>query len=562
MNNDDKFFYNLCKTVSERSTCLSRQIGSVLVKNNSVVSIGWNGPPYGVPRCGVRHHFDQAIRNEFLKKGVLTYKDFEIFNAQGGRENSQITYNYQTKVFDQCPRRLLKFKSGEGLEWCLSGNTKIKLLNGTSETIENLSKENVPRWIYSIDIETGEIVPARALNFRKTGIKNNIVEIELDNGKKIVSTSDHLFLLRNGNYKKAEDLKTNERLMPLYWKFYDGYEHINNYGFGNFTINRGICSTLSIQTEELVYRFISKDNRVFGNEWVIHHKDGNKRNNEPFNLELISRKDHSSLHIKNLSKETLSLGGRNCIKSRKQDPGKFRKECSLGGTLSMTSNWEKDSFRKYMQKTLRENGKNTALLTNSDPDIIRKRSIGKVINGIINLVNISKEDVNEDNYKDLTKKYKVSNKSKQKGCQIPKEETILKYFSSVGEAISIAKSNHKVVSVKKLSISIPVYDLEVPTFHNFAIDLGDGSGIFSHNCVAGHSERNALINAARNGISTKGTTLYMSCGIPCSPCLVEIINAGVKEIVVTKLNDWYDSSSEYLLKNSGLEYRLFDCEID
>jgi len=76
-------------------------------------------------------------------------------------------------------------------------------------------------------------------------------------------------------------------------------------------------------------------------------------------------------------------------------------------------------------------------------------------------------------------------------------------------------------------------------------------------CVAGHSERNTLINAARMGIKTKNCKLYMSCGIPCAPCLVEIINAGIEEIIVTKI-EYYDVSAEYLLKNSSLKYRVFE----
>jgi len=82
---------------------------------------------------------------------------------------------------------------------------------------------------------------------------------------------------------------------------------------------------------------------------------------------------------------------------------------------------------------------------------------------------------------------------------------------------------------------------------------GEGLGV----CVAGHAERNALINAARNGIGTMNTSLYMTCGIPCTPCLIEIINAGVKEIVVASL-DTYDESSMYLLEQSSLGVRLFD----
>lgn len=87
--------------------------------------------------------------------------------------------------------------------------------------------------------------------------------------------------------------------------------------------------------------------------------------------------------------------------------------------------------------------------------------------------------------------------------------------------------------------------------------LGYKSGQGLDLCVAGHAERNALINAAREGIKTKGCKLYMDCGIPCTPCLVEIINAGVEEIIVTKMV-YYDASAEYVLKNSNLKYRVYD----
>lgn len=88
----------------------------------------------------------------------------------------------------------------------------------------------------------------------------------------------------------------------------------------------------------------------------------------------------------------------------------------------------------------------------------------------------------------------------------------------------------------------------------YAIGFKSGQGL--EICPAGHAERNALINAARHGIKTKDTTLYMSCGVPCSPCLVEIINAGVKEIVVTSLKI-YDETTLYLLTQGDLSIRLF-----
>jgi dCMP deaminase len=87
--------------------------------------------------------------------------------------------------------------------------------------------------------------------------------------------------------------------------------------------------------------------------------------------------------------------------------------------------------------------------------------------------------------------------------------------------------------------------------------IGFKSGEGLEICPAGHAERNALINAARLGIKTDKTKLYMSCGIPCTPCMVEIINAGVEEIVCCKVAA-YDETGIYLLENSDLKVRIFD----
>ena len=91
--------------------------------------------------------------------------------------------------------------------------------------------------------------------------------------------------------------------------------------------------------------------------------------------------------------------------------------------------------------------------------------------------------------------------------------------------------------------------------------LGFKSGEGLEWCVAGHAERNALINSARLGIPTLGTKMYMNCGIPCTPCLVEIINAGVEEIILTKFVG-YDQMSEYLLRHSGIKVRVYDFKGD
>lgn len=44
-----------------------------------------------------------------------------------------------------------------------------------------------------------------------------------------------------------------------------------------------------------------------------------------------------------------------------------------------------------------------------------------------------------------------------------------------------------------------------------------------------HGERNAIYNAARIGVSTLGSSMYIT-GIPCSDCARAIIQAGIKKI--------------------------------
>ena len=46
-----------------------------------------------------------------------------------------------------------------------------------------------------------------------------------------------------------------------------------------------------------------------------------------------------------------------------------------------------------------------------------------------------------------------------------------------------------------------------------------------------HAERNAIYNAARNGIALKNTTIYLL-WLPCADCARAIIQSGITEVVV------------------------------
>lgn len=80
-----------------------------------------------------------------------------------------------------------------------------------------------------------------------------------------------------------------------------------------------------------------------------------------------------------------------------------------------------------------------------------------------------------------------------------------------------------------------------------------------------HAERNAIYNAARIGVSTKGTTMYLSCGLPCADCARGIINSGIKRIFcervdVTKGDMWKESQERSwdMFMETGVKVCFYD----
>lgn len=83
MNKWDSYFLSICKAVGSNSKCLSRKIGSILVKDKVIICTGYNGPPRGVPHCD---------------------------ESKGDVRN--------LRTVGVCPRRLAGHASGKGLHLC------------------------------------------------------------------------------------------------------------------------------------------------------------------------------------------------------------------------------------------------------------------------------------------------------------------------------------------------------------------------------------------------------------------------------------------------------------
>ena len=47
----ENYYLDIAQTVSERSTCLRRRFGAIIVKDDTIVSTGYNGAPRGRANC-------------------------------------------------------------------------------------------------------------------------------------------------------------------------------------------------------------------------------------------------------------------------------------------------------------------------------------------------------------------------------------------------------------------------------------------------------------------------------------------------------------------------------
>jgi dCMP deaminase len=105
----------LCEVVAKKSPCLSRKIGAVIVKDNTLVSTGHNGPPRGMKHC------DERLRLTSSHDPIVTKAiQIEKYINSGG------------EVDRVCPRRALGYESGEGLYLCPAVHAEVNAITNAS----------------------------------------------------------------------------------------------------------------------------------------------------------------------------------------------------------------------------------------------------------------------------------------------------------------------------------------------------------------------------------------------------------------------------------------------
>jgi len=141
----DDYFMKIAEVVSERSTCIKRKVGAVLIKDSHILSTGYNGSPSGfnhcTPKTCIRQNLKSGEKPE-LCRGVHAEINCIIQAAIHGTSILGNTTLYTThfpcmsclKLIINAGIKRLVYKEGYNME----NKIKEELLNESKLNVQQL----------------------------------------------------------------------------------------------------------------------------------------------------------------------------------------------------------------------------------------------------------------------------------------------------------------------------------------------------------------------------------------------------------------------------------------
>ncbi|OGX07213.1 MAG: DNA gyrase subunit B, partial [Omnitrophica WOR_2 bacterium GWA2_47_8] len=249
---------------------------------------------------------------------------------------------------------------GDSAGGCFSGDTKLALADGRSlsfiELIEE-QKEGKEHFCYTM-LGNGSIGIQKILHPRQTKKSATVIKVTLDNKEEIVCTPDHLFMMRDGTYKKASELSTYDSLMPLSRQTsrigkritIEGYEMVFDPLKSRWIFTHLLADDYNLK--DGAYTEFAGSHR--------HHKDFNKGNNNPTNICRLTKEEHIALHSLLAEKNLRRKDVLEKLAALKKTP-EFRKRMrekmlEIREELSKRAKqqWEDNEYKAYMVRKFLE----------------------------------------------------------------------------------------------------------------------------------------------------------------------------------------------------------------
>lgn len=119
----DTYYLNIAEAVSRRGTCLRRNYGAIIVKNDQIIATGYNGSPRGEDNCSDLNH---------------------------------------------CPREALNIPQGERYEICRAVHAEMNAVISASRN----DMIGATLYLYGEDAKTGKVINAAPCSICSKLIKN------------------------------------------------------------------------------------------------------------------------------------------------------------------------------------------------------------------------------------------------------------------------------------------------------------------------------------------------------------------------------------------------------
>lgn len=376
---------------------------------------------------------------------------------------------------------------------CFTKDTKIRLVDGRSLSIEDLQLEHSwgkTNYVYSMTKDG--IRPRKILDVFKTKYVKQLLKVTLDNGEVIKCTPEHPFMMRDGSYKQAKDLKEYDSLMPL-------YTTISNEGLEDY---RMYYEPLENEWHYEHRQFCNRYDSNVDNNYIVHHENFDKLNNNPSNLKGMTKSNHIRLHNlvnseKKYRKSSNSLS--KYYKTHKNDPVFLNRNKKIAQTLK--DNWYLNQSKEYFYPIIYD------LLNRLKYDKFSMMKIGKRFNDLTpgerssmvqlcnnylypNVIYNERKNNYEKNLRGkFTTKGKIwINNGVERKYILPTDPIPTGYHKGF-------KLNHKVASIEYINEKTAVYDLTIDQDPNFALD----AGVFVHNCDKGVAD--ATVASAHSALT-------------------------------------------------------------
>ncbi len=419
------------------------------------------------------------------------------------------------------------------IDGCFTGDTQVALVDGRNLSIleiqEELSK-NKSLYVYTCNEATNEIEPQKIKRAFFTK-RATVLKITLDNEKTIYCSNNHKFMLRSGQYVEADQLQLGMSLMPLYTK----------------ESKKGLCGyTLYFNPHDSKWHYA---HRKFVNghagKNVVHHIDFNKNNNNPDNLAIMTRSEHSALHNRCQSSEERLKRSESMKLWHEKNRGtaayeERREKCRASAYRQAQKSCKpkpptKSSHIIEIEQTFNVNWESLSLSDKNrlgnklarmkDPTILsrisnslklrHKEGLFAAAYQALSLHNESKRgccrdaatkqkisDANKGNIISDEHRKKISNtaKSQERHWYTNGHKSVLlSKYEEIPEGYCRGRhsriKNHKIIKIEKLNEYKDLYDLEIENTPNFAL----AAGVFVHNSKdIADSLAGAVFNATKH----------------------------------------------------------------